>query len=259
MYYEFYIDIFFFENMMLDYLVLLLTGSILKKKKSLVRLLLASFIGAAGACVLVISPIRHIPAVLILGYVLTALLMVGVGFGISQKRMLAKSFLCFCGTAFLMGGVFQALASQCSLPVPALAFFSAGVLTIFFRCYQSVKFRTQNYYDVTLGLHGKTVCVRGLRDTGNQLKDPVTGKPVSILSYEAAKAILDKDVKMFYIPYHSIGKSSGLLPGMTLDYMSIRREKDLQRLEKPIVAVSKEPVNRDGKYQMILHPILLED
>ena len=259
MYYEFYIDIFFFENLMLDYLVLLLTGSILKRKRSLPRLLLASLIGAAGACAFVISPIRHIPVLLILGYVFTALLMVGVGFGISQKRMLAKGFLCFCGTAFLMGGVYQALASQCLLPMPALAFGSAGILTVFLRGYQSVKFRTQNYYDVILGLHGKTICVRGLRDTGNQLKDPVTGKPVSILSYDAAKALLDKDVKMFYIPYHSIGKSSGLLPGMTLDYMSIRREKDLQRLERPVIAVSREPVNRDGKYQMILHPRLLED
>lgn len=259
MYYEFYIDIFFLENVMMDYLVLTLTGSILRRNRNPLRILLASLTGAAGACMLVVSPIRHMPGVLIPGYVLTALLMVWIGFGFSQKRMLAKGVLCFGGTAFLLGGIFQALASQFSLPMPALAFCSAGILTLFLRGYRSVKFRTQNYYDVTLGLHGKTVCVRGLRDTGNQLKDPVTGKPVSILSCDAAKELLDKDVKMFYIPYHSIGKSSGLLPGMTLDYMSIRREKDLQRLERPVIAVSKEPVNRDGKYQMILHPALLED
>lgn len=41
--------------------------------------------------------------------------------------------------------------------------------------------------------------------------------------------------------------------------MSIRREKDLERLDKPMIAVSKEPVNRDGKYQMILHPAVLND
>lgn len=259
MYYEFYIDIFFLENMLLDYLVLLMTGSILRKKYSLLRIFFASLLGAAGACLLVVSPIRHMPPVLIAGYVLTACIMVKTGFGISQKRMLAKGILCFGGTALLMGGIFQALISQFSLSMPILAFSSAGILTVFLRGYRSVKFRVQNYYDVILGLHGKTVCVRGLRDTGNQLKDPVTGKPVSILSYDAAGKLLDKDAKIFYIPYHSIGKSSGLLPGITLDYMSIRREKDLQRLEKPIVAVSKEPVNRDGKYQMILHPTLLED
>lgn len=259
MYYEFYIDVFFLENMLLDCLILMMTGSILKRKKSPVRLFLASFVGAAGACTLVISPARQIPVIFILGYALTAFLMVGIGFGVSQKRMFVKSLLCFGGTAFLMGGILQALASQVAFPMPMLAFSSAGILTLFLREYQSVKFRTQNYYDVILGLHGRTVCVRGLRDTGNHLKDPITGKPVSILSYDAAKALLDKEVKMFYIPYHSIGKSSGLLPGMTLDYMSIRREKDLQRLERPVVAVSREPVNRDGKYQMILHPTLLED
>ena len=149
--------------------------------------------------------------------------------------------------------------AQFSFSVPTAAFVSAGVLTVFLRGYQGVKFKTQNFYDVTLGFHGKTVCVRALRDTGNQLKDPLTGKPVSILAYDAARGLLDKDAKMFYIPFHSIGKSSGLLPGMTLDYMNIRREKDLQRLERPVIAVSKEPVNRDGKYQLILHPQLLDE
>ncbi len=43
--------------------------------------------------------------------------------------------------------------------------------------------------------------------------------------YDAVKELLDKDVKMYYIPYHSIGKSSGLLPGMTLDYMIIKKRR----------------------------------
>lgn len=259
MYYEFYIDIFFLENVLLDYLVLVLTGGVLRRRINLFRILLASLAGAAGGCLLLLTPIRHVPLLLIPGYLLTAVLMAAVSFGITQKRMLAKEILCLIGIAFLMGGIFQALASQFSLPVPVLAFGSAGLFTVLLRGYQSVRFRAQNYYDVILGLGGRTICVRGLRDTGNHLKDPVTGKPVSILSYDAAGGLLDKDVKMYYIPYHSIGKSSGLLPGVTLDYMSIRREKDLERLEKPMIAVSKEPVNRDGKYQMILHPALLND
>lgn len=259
MYYDFYIDIFILENILLDYLVLLLTGGVLRKRMNFLRILLASFAGAAGGCILMLTPIRSMPAIFILGYLLTALLMAVLSFGISSKRMLAKEVICLCGIAFLMGGIFQALASQFSLSVPALAFCSAGFLTLLLRGYQSARFRAQNYYDVILGLGGRTVCVRGLRDTGNHLKDPVTGKPVSILSYDAAGGLFDKDVKMYYIPYHSIGKSSGLLPGVILDYMSIRREKDLERLDKPMIAVSKEPVNRDGKYQMILHPAVLND
>lgn len=259
MYYEFYIDIFFLENMMLDYIVLALTGSILKWKRDFRLLFLAAFTGALGACMLMVSPFRGIPAVMIAGYVLPAVLMVRIAYGISQKHLLAKGLLCFSCTAFLTGGIFQAVSAQFSFSVPTAAFVSAGVLTVFLRGYQGVKFKTQNFYDVTLGFHGKTVCVRALRDTGNQLKDPLTGKPVSILAYDAARGLLDKDAKMFYIPFHSIGKSSGLLPGMTLDYMNIRREKDLQRLERPVIAVSKEPVNRDGKYQLILHPQLLDE
>lgn len=259
MYYEFHIDVFFLENMVMDYIVLWMTGKILRRERKRLRMLLAALLGASGACVLMISPVRKIPILALTGYAVTAFLMVRVGFGISQKRMLVKSGITLAGTAFLMGGIFQTAVSWLPLPVLVLAFISAGTFRILLKGYQSTKFGVQNYYEVTLGLHGKTVSVRGLRDTGNQLKAPVTGKPVSILSYDAVKDILDQEAKICYIPYHSIGKSSGLLPGIIFDYMSIRQEGDSRRWERPVIAVSKEPVNRDGKYQMILHPALLDN
>lgn len=259
MYYEFYIDIFFLENMLLDFLLLLLTGKLLKRQRSLRRLLPASFAGAAGACLWMATPLRQLRFLGPAGYGATALLMTGIAFGFSRKRVLLQGILYLWVTAFLLGGVFQALEAQLAFPVPVAAVISTGILVLLERGCQGARYQTQNYYEVTLGFQGRTVSVRALRDTGNQLREPVTGKAVSILSYEDAKTLFDKDTKMFYIPYHSIGKSSGLLPGVTLDYMSIRRDKDSQRLERPVVAVSREPVSREGKYQMILHPQLLND
>lgn len=259
MYYEFYLDVFFVENVILDAVMLFVAGGILKSRRKPERILLAACTGSAITCLFLSSPLRQLPFVLNSTVIFTALLMLKLAFGFAQKRLLVKGLLCFAGTAFVTGGMFQVLASQISLPIVPLGIISMGMVSLFLRWYQSVRFQIQNFYDVTLGLHGKTICVRGLRDTGNHLREPVTGKPVSILSYDTAKELLDKDAKMFYIPYHSIGKSSGLLPGITLDYMKITLEKGSQCLEHPVIAVSKEPVNRDGKYQIILHPILLDD
>ena len=259
MYYEFYIDVFFIENMILDYIVLLMTGLMLKCRIIPRRIFLASFTGAIGACVLMICPIRNIVFTLAVGYGLLAVCMVKIAYGISQKKTLIRGVICFYGIALLLGGVFQAIVSQITLPVIPLGILSAIILTLLIKGYQVLKHKVQNIYEVTIAIHGKTLCVKGLRDTGNQLKDPVSGRPVNIISYDAVKELLDKDIKMFYIPYHSIGKSSGLLPGMTLDYMSIKREKDSQRVEHPVIALSKEPVNKTGSYQMILHPLMVDD
>ena len=259
MYYEFYIDVFFLENMILNYVVLLLVGLTLKKKISPGRIFLSSFIGAIGACILMMCPVKNMLVTFALGYGLTGIWMVKIGYGITQRRMLAKGVLLLYGITFLLGGIFQALTSQITLPVILSGILSAFILTLLLKGYQSLKYKTQNMYEVTVALNGKTLCVRGLRDTGNQLKEPVTGKPVSILEYTAAKELLDENAKMFYIPYHSIGKSSGLLPGVALDYMSIKREHGSQKLERPIIAVSKEPVNKEGNYQMILHPRMVDD
>jgi stage II sporulation protein GA (sporulation sigma-E factor processing peptidase) len=258
-YYEFYIDVFFMENMILDYVALLFAGIVLKRKIAPRRIFLASFLGALGACILIISPVKNAAVTLILGYGVLTGCMVKIGYSISQKRTLAKGIITLLGITFLLGGIYQALISQFTLPVIPMGILSALVLTLFLKGYQSLRYKTQNIFDVTIAYHGKTLCVRGLRDTGNQLTDPVSKRPVCIIFYDAVKELLDKDVKMYYIPYHSIGKSSGLLPGMTLDYMIIKREEDSQRVEHPLIAVSKEPVNKEGRYQMILHPLVVDN
>lgn len=259
MYYEFYIDVFFLENLILDYVALLFAGMVMKRRIVPGRLLLASFLGAIIACLLVVSPIKNIVLTLIIGYIAVTICMVKIGYGISQKRILIKGVFVLLGITFLLGGIFQALISQITLPVIPMGILSALVLTLFLKGYQSVKYKAENIYSITIAYHGRTACVLGLRDTGNQLTDPISKRPVSIVSREAVKELLDEDVKMFYIPYHSIGKKNGLLEGMTLDYMDINRENDSQKVERPLIAVSKEPVNLDGKYQMILHPLMVDD
>jgi stage II sporulation protein GA (sporulation sigma-E factor processing peptidase) len=105
---------------------------------------------------------------------------------------------------------------------------------------------------VTVGYQGKTVTVRALRDTGNQLKDPLTGKCVSILSARTAEPFLEAGAKLYYIPFRTIGKENGLLPGFVADYMKIGQEQEYRQIERPVIALSPEPVNREGRYEMIL-------
>lgn len=259
MYYEFYIDVFFLENMFMDYALLLLAGQILRFKISFRRLLFSSFSGALGACILVMLPFRNLIWTFLFGYVLLSILMIKIAFTVTQRRDLYRGVLCLYGISFLAGGIFQTLFSRITLPVILLGILSVLVLTLLLKGYQSLKYKTQNLYSVTLSFHEKTKTIQGLKDTGNHLKEPVLGRPVSVADHKIMKELLDQDAKLFYIPYHSIGKSSGILTSATLDYMCIQRGDACQRIEHPVVAISREPVSSKGEYQILLNPIIMDE
>ncbi len=258
MYYEFYIDIFFVENLILNDLVLLLTGILSKSKIHIRRILLGSFIGAAGACGLVICSLENFLWINVFSSAILPVGMVMLGFGIQSKKRFAQRMLAFYASALLMGSCCQILKERISLPLIPQGLIAVSVLTFFLKVKEKLRERTQELYEVDVSLHGKTVKLLGIRDTGNQLLEPITGRPVNIVSYHAVKELLDKDEKIFLIPYHSIGKNHGLLPGITFDEIQIKGEDTSQRIERPVIALSKIPVNQEGRYQMILHPLILD-
>jgi stage II sporulation protein GA (sporulation sigma-E factor processing peptidase) len=105
--------------------------------------------------------------------------------------------------------------------------------------------RERTYADVEIGLEGKTVTVKGMVDTGNFLKDPLTGKPVLIISAAAAKQLLPDELveeavnvekaqilpekivgsnyanRIRMIPFRSVGEERGYLVGIRPDSIRI--------------------------------------
>lgn len=257
MYYEFYLDVYFLENLFMDLLIIRIAGKILRQPFRISRWLLAGLIGAFGACMLVIMPLGRSVPVTLLGSGVLGILMVKAGFGI-KKKMLFKGILVLYLTAFVLGGIFQMLFPYLPIPVIVTGGISFLVLVWLLDCCKKMKSKTQEIYQVTLSLKGKTATVQALRDTGNRLKEPYSGRPVSVSDYLSLKELIDGSAGVMLIPYHSVGKSSGLLPGITFDYMIIAREDMPVRIEHPVIAVSKEPVSTGGEYQMILNPVLIE-
>ena len=96
-------------------------------------------------------------------------------------------------------------------------------------------------YVTVLTYHGKRVQGTGFLDTGNMLVEPISGAGVSIVTKELFQKLLTKEEKielsnilregminnrgtllLRYIPYHSVGESQGMLPGILVDEMEIR-------------------------------------
>ncbi len=259
MYYEFYVDIFFLENIFMDFTLLLLTGQILHWKRRPGRILLGSFTGAMGAIGLLMLPAQGFFVTFCFGYVMTSALMIRIAFATQGKRQLIKGILYLYGITFLTGGIFQMLFSRITLPIVLAGCFSILILILLLEGVRGLKYKTQSIYDVTLSYHQRSRTVKGLRDTGNRLKEPIFGRPVCVADAQVMRELLDEHAKIFYIPYHSIGKKRGILPGITLDFMEIQRDRAAQRIEHPVVAISKEPVSSQGEYRILLNPMIIDE
>lgn len=113
----------------------------------------------------------------------------------------------------------------------------SGAVGIFFLCVKLVK-QNQNGSDllpVELHYNSEKVCIWALRDTGNSLKDPISGNPVLVVGPKVASKLFGLTQKQLenpvesltdlpgfrLIPYHTIGQESGLLLGMRLQNIKI--------------------------------------
>lgn len=110
-----------------------------------------------------------------------------------------------------MDGILNTLAFQTLLPLVLAGSGAAGLLkggTLLFR---KLKGKGDNFYQVTVKLKEREVVLTAYMDTGNQLREPFGGRPVSVGNVQNLQGLLDKTVPIFLIPYHSIGKADGLL------------------------------------------------
>lgn len=116
---------------------------------------------------------------------------------------------------------------------------------------------------VVLSYGEKKLCLRALQDTGNLLRDPLTGRPVLVIGADAAQKLtgltkldLQQPVETLrsqvlpglqLIPYESIGCTGGLLLGLKLQKVTIGSWKG-----STLVAFAPEGLGADKPYQALL-------
>jgi stage II sporulation protein GA (sporulation sigma-E factor processing peptidase) len=140
----------------------------------------------------------------------------------------------------------------------------------------------QMIYELEIDFGGEergVVRVKALLDTGNQLRDPMTGFPVILLEEEVAAAAMPDNVRSFlsipwkdhadpwpllwkdnpslvhslvFIPYQTIDRQSWLL-GIRPERVTCFNEKGSQRIHATI-ALIEQVLSSADEYQALLHP-----
>ena len=259
MYYELYVDVLFLVNFMMDYILLLIVKKICQCSATHGNIFLGAIIGSLFTCIIVILPIPYAFVKFVLFHMFVNTCMIRVGLKIKTIPSFVKALIMLYIGGFLLGGIMEYFSQYVRMGSLFLVVAIASYYMVLgiWKFISYIQRWNQSRCKAELYLNGKVYQVKALIDTGNSLRDPISGQPVSVLEQRIAKKLLEeKEEKNFrYVPYRTIGKSEGVLPVFRIDRMCVHRDTDYW-VDTPLIGISEEEISAEGEYEMILNPNL---
>ncbi|MED0674713.1 sigma-E processing peptidase SpoIIGA [Aneurinibacillus thermoaerophilus] len=294
-----YADMVFVINMVIDYMLLFLTGHICRQPLRKRRLLLASAVGAAYTVFLFFPPLSF--AFTFLAKFIFSCIMILLAFRWTRIWTTLRLLGAFYAVSFFIGGGLMAthtmLESKSEVvngivlthtgsagTNPTFLFIAFG-FPIFWWCtrhgYYSVKANRQvdvQHVCFEVDVFGHTIRCRGFIDTGNQLHDPLSRIPVTIMEAELWKEVLPDGIlrqiyceeidiasavpdgeekwleRMRFIPYCTVSSKASFLIAIRPDEVRVYAGNKTYRLRRMLIGLRASPLSADGSYQAVVHP-----
>lgn len=266
-----YLDELFLLNLAIDYFLLLATARICALPYQRVRFALGAGAGSLWCCLGLIPACSFLNAPLLRPA--SAVMMTLIAFGKEQK--LLRCLLTFLGVSALFGGAVYAAAlwqGTAAGPGPlvhismrvlvfSFALCWALVSLIFHRSAENVR---REYATVVVEKDGHRTEFRALRDTGNRLYDPISGRSVFVAEADALHKLFPQtDVSVLRGPAAdalSAIQGARLVPCASIDgrrrlLLAFKPDKvtvDGVVRDDLLAAVSPAPIGTDGAYSAVL-------
>ncbi len=112
----------------------------------------------------------------------------------------------------------------------------------------------EKYLEVTISHHGNQITLRALADSGNLLKDPYTGKSVSMIDRAVYEAAYGAPQSMRLIPYESLGCRHGLLEAVTIENLSYVSAQRTDSVKGAVLGLADHALFEKKTYQIIMNP-----
>lgn len=266
-----YADVLFFVNFMFCCLALALLAKCLTVRICVPRLLAAAAVGAAGAVIVFCIDAPAFAAALLKLALSAVMIICAFGF---HKRRTAVYFLIFTLFMAILSGAVIFIISAFSGNVNSvikngIVYFDMSGRAFFFSliaAYPASFFllsllkekRKRGFYEITVTKNGKSVSFTALYDSGNLLKEPLTGKPVIVAEWEAVKELFpyadfEEIAKAPYehgfwtVPYRAMG-GNGTLAAFSADGARVR-DKELGRV---FIGISGAPLSPTEEYRALI-------
>lgn len=205
-----YVDLYFFINFSMDFLCLYLTSKLLSQPFSLLRIALAATLGGLYADLSLFLSFGGVWGILF--DILSLILICVVAFGkIKNIGRLPLCTVVFVAVSAALGGIMTALyylfnrtgifdfmrggdGDGISVWLFALLAAVSAVLTLAGGRGAAKKMSASDVeLEITVG--GKTVSLRGMTDSGNLLREPVSGKPCIVADARKLRRIIPQELR----------------------------------------------------------------
>lgn len=266
--YQVYIDVIFFVNFIMDYIIIKVTAKLLKQPKRIIRELLAAAIGGIGVSSMYLFPSLYNVFRSMITYTIIIGVVAMIAFKPKSIIEFIKQYLLLFGVTVMLGGImnflyyssnmaqyFNYIARDNSLSAMGIkAFLAFTILSVLILNVLTTSMKEQSVeskymYIVSMEIDGNKRYGTGLMDTGNYLVDVVTGKPVIITSYSFIGEMLKKDYKYILDKYFQTGNMdydyiacNSVLGIREIDYKTIGNDKG----KIPIIKCDKLIIKRDN-------------
>ncbi len=284
-----YLDIVFIENLILNYIIIYSVSVILKKPKKYIRIFFGSLIGAIYTVVTYFTGITVYSNV-IFKFILS-IVIVYISFSPQNIKGLWKDLLYFYLITFVFGGVVFGfiyivrpqdifLENEIGIEVIIVGAIIAFVLVILgFKIIKNRLRKKEMFCDIRIKINNKMIETKAMIDTGNFLKEPITGKSVIIIEHTLLYEIIPKQIlnnlegiiggdfsnvaeeikneyitRLKLIPFSSLGKQNGMLIGINVDNVEVLRENESIKLEKQeiMIGIYNKSLTKNGEYRALI-------
>lgn len=270
----------------MDLVILLIVNRIMRYHASAIRLLLSSTLGAVWSVAAVMIPDRYRLFVNLCTYfIVTALMlaMINSPLNIIKARRcnkdryaltnylkeLFKGMIIMLSVACFSGGIMHMIVYYTYAgwiirrilvtynQLIYLILISVVVIIVIARVYRTYK-KNSDIYKVTVIVDNHKIMLHGIVDTGNQLTDKYTGKPVNVMDKSYFENVLYQindygRLKYHFIPYRTIGNNEGIIEVITSDYMYISGKDETKAYKGALIGLSDRKVSQNGEYQALIN------
>lgn len=294
-----YLDIVFVENVLMNYIILFACGVLMKVNLKNWRIFLSASMGAIYTIIMYLD-IIPIYSNIVMKFVLS-IGMVYVALNPKEVKQLFKEIVIFYLVSFAFGGcvfgLMYLLKPQLveirngvfvgSYPIKVAVIGGSVAFIIIQLGFKLVKTRVSKkdmLYKIEINIFNKTQIVNALLDTGNLLKEPITGIPVVIVEKNSLKEVLPKQIldsldkieggdtselsskdnlikyisRFRIIPFNSVGKQNGLLLGIRSDSVNIIMDETVETVSNAIIGIYDKSFTKNGAYSAIFGLDMLE-
>lgn len=270
----------------MDLVILLIVNRIMRYHASAIRLLLSSTLGAVWSVAAVMIPDRYRLFVNLCTYFIVTALMLAVinsPLNIIKARQsnkdryaltnylkdLFKGMIIMLSVACFSGGIMHMIVYYTYAgwiirrilvtynQLIYLILISVVVIIVIARVYRTYK-KNSDIYKVTVIVDNHKIMLHGIVDTGNQLTDKYTGKPVNVMDKSYFENVLYQindygRLKYHFIPYRTIGNNEGIIEVITSDYMYISGKDETKAYKGALIGLSDRKVSQNGEYQALIN------